>query len=120
MTRRHANIRLEEDVVPAGFLLSLIFAVVFVTLAGIGWAWLIFSRETMRLGGYEQPIPEQHAPRTIVRVNQSLIHVERNGQRIEAEQRRILEEYGWIDRERGIVRIPIDDAIRITAEGATR
>jgi hypothetical protein len=37
-------------------------------------------------------------------------------ERLYADERRRLDSYGWIDRERGIVHIPIDRAIAIMAE----
>jgi hypothetical protein len=37
-------------------------------------------------------------------------------QQIREQQQRTLSSYGWIDRERGLVRIPIDVAKRLTLE----
>ena len=33
-----------------------------------------------------------------------------------AEEEAVLNSYGWVDPERGLVRIPIDEAMRLTAE----
>jgi len=115
--RVNRNIFLEEDIVSTRFLLAVIVGFVIVILLGAGWAWLLYERETLRLGG----LPEgsgMTAPRAIGGVSQTLIRVERHGQRLEAEQRLLLGEFGWVDRERGLVRIPIDEAIRLTAEEA--
>lgn len=119
MTHRNPNIRLEEDNVPAVFLSVIIVVVVLVIIGGVAWTRIIYVRETEKLGGFPTTIPVQ-ATRSIGGVNQTLIHVDREGQRVEARQRLMLEQRGWVDRDRGIVRIPIDDAIRITAEGAGR
>lgn len=35
-----------------------------------------------------------------------------------AAKRRLIDGYAWVDRRAGIVRIPIDDAMRAMAEGA--
>ncbi|ANN72361.1 hypothetical protein [Bordetella bronchialis] len=35
-----------------------------------------------------------------------------------ARKRESIERYGWIDRQAGIARIPIEDAMRAVAEGA--
>ncbi len=110
----------EDDDVHVVFIVALIVAAVSCTLLGIGWAWLEWSHLTEQLGGYEQPVPPPRAPRSIAGVNQSLIHIERHGQKLEAEQRRLLEQFGWVDQSQGIVRIPIDEAIRITAEESQR
>jgi hypothetical protein len=37
------------------------------------------------------------------------------GERLETEQRRRLEGYGWVDREAGVVRIPVTRAMEIVA-----
>ncbi|HWV39442.1 MAG TPA: hypothetical protein VN033_13315 [Vulgatibacter sp.] len=112
----HPHIRLEEDVVNTRLLMTLVILTVLITLGGIGWAWLEFDRETTRLGGLPHPVPPPTAPREISGVNQTLIRFERHGQVLEQRQRRALEEFGWVDPARGIVRIPIDEAIRLKAE----
>lgn len=35
---------------------------------------------------------------------------------LRAEEREVLDHYGWVDESAGIVRIPIDEAMRIVAE----
>ena len=37
-------------------------------------------------------------------------------QQMQETQKQALESYGWIDREKGIVRIPIDEAMRLLVE----
>lgn len=117
---RHPHIRLEEDVVSMPFLMTLVIVTVAITLGGIGWAWLEFERETTRLGGLAHPVPPPTAPRSISGVYQTLIHFDRHGQVVEQRQRQALEEFGWVDPAAGIVRIPIDEAIRIKAEELAR
>lgn len=119
MSLRNENIRLEEDDVPAGLLSALILFFVVAILAGTGWAWILFNRDTLALGGLPPPTTER-APRAIANVSQTMIHVERYGQRIEAEQRWLLDQRGWINREARIVRIPIDEAIEIIAREGQR
>ena len=112
---RNENIRLEEDVVSMPFLMTLTAVALAITLGGIGWAWLVFAHETERLGGLPHPTPAPMAPRQISGVNQTLIHYERHGQLLEQQQRRTLDQFGWVDPAKGIVRIPIDEAIRLKA-----
>jgi hypothetical protein len=38
--------------------------------------------------------------------------------RYEAEKARLVESYGWVDRQAGIVRIPVEQAMRLLAERA--
>jgi hypothetical protein len=40
------------------------------------------------------------------------------GERLQQQQRKTLDRYGWVDRERGIVRVPIDVAIELVAKDA--
>jgi hypothetical protein len=61
-------------------------------------------------------IASSSVPRPIGTVETRLANNSRRGLDLVAEQKRTLESYGWIDRERGIVRIPIDRAIDLTAE----
>jgi hypothetical protein len=42
------------------------------------------------------------------------------GERLKAEQRATLRHYAWVDRQGGIVRIPIDVAIELESKAATR
>ena len=37
-------------------------------------------------------------------------------QKVRAEEDRILTTYGWLDKSRGVVRIPIDEAMRLVLE----
>jgi hypothetical protein len=40
----------------------------------------------------------------------------RDWQEMRAAEDRVLKSYDWVDREKGIVRLPIDDAMRMVAE----
>lgn len=42
---------------------------------------------------------------------------EHRGRSVLGQQRAVLESYGWVDRDRGVVRIPIQQAIDLVAEG---
>ena len=41
---------------------------------------------------------------------------DRDLQAVRAQEDRILTTYGWVDKSRGVVRIPIDEAMRLVAE----
>ncbi len=43
-------------------------------------------------------------------------HPDRDLQAIRAEEDRILTTYGWVDKSRGMVRIPIEEAMKLVAE----
>jgi hypothetical protein len=47
----------------------------------------------------------------VSRVRMQLLKQPGAGQQLQAQQRRALQGYGWVDQKRGIVRIPIDVAL---------
>lgn len=53
------------------------------------------------------------APREISGVPQSLFESAAHGRAVEEEQRRALDGFGWVDRDAGVARIPIDRAIEL-------
>jgi hypothetical protein len=50
-------------------------------------------------------------------VEPRLIEVEDRAVRLAAERKAQLDEYGWVDRERGIIRIPVERAMQQLVEG---
>jgi hypothetical protein len=110
---RRPDVRLAEDRVPGrlpyGFLA---FAIVFSAVLVLA-AWLLLD---ISLGSRARLPPPSVAPAAIAGVRQTLILEERPGQRLLREQREGLERWGWVDREAGIVQIPVDEAIRLFVE----
>lgn len=115
----HTAIRLSEDVVPP-YIFALTFAVVVIVFLGIGWAWLLYHDTSTALGGFPVPAKLEPAPREIAGVNQTLIHNDRYGQRLREQQYERLQNFGWVDRDQGLVHIPIDEAMRMVVEEARR
>jgi hypothetical protein len=108
----------ESDVDIRGIL---VFAAgLLVTAIGISFiVWLLFNyfnaREVRRQGTPEFPLAatEEHRlppePRLQTNPREDLREL------LDAEQR-TLTTYGWVDRNAGIVRIPIDEAMRLTIQ----
>ena len=66
--------------------------------------------------GPPEMIPSQlhgEAPREIARIDQTLIEVDEAANDERARQRRQLDTYGWVDRQHGVVRIPIERAFEL-------
>jgi hypothetical protein len=106
---RHADVRLAEDrvppAVPYGFLA---FVVLFgATLSVAAWLLLVAS-----LGHRVLRAPAR-ADATIGTVRQTPIDRERPGEQRWREQREALERFDWVDREAGIVQIPVEEAARL-------
>jgi hypothetical protein len=99
----------EADHLSRGAVLVVIGSVFLVTVLSIALVWWI--------GPPPQRIEGPELPPQISRVRQTLIARDREGARMRDRVRRDLERYEWVDRERGIVRIPIDRAMELRASG---
>ena len=60
------------------------------------------------------------APRLVTAAPRLQIDPAADLQAYRAAQRRVLESYGWVDRQRGIVHIPIEQAMREVAAGGIK
>ncbi len=57
-----------------------------------------------------------HAPDTISRVYRTLIRSTHQTRDLDAREQRDLDSYRWVDKPRGIVRIPIDRAFELMVQ----
>jgi hypothetical protein len=103
----------EPDEVPMGRVLAAVFASALVVAGCALWAGLELAHREDVIGRAPPvgPRPEA-APRTIYR---GPIGLERAGLRARVAAARRLERFEWVDRERGVVTIPIERAIEIAA-----
>lgn len=97
--------------VVGAFLLGLLAAtgiVLFLT-------WLLFTVFAAQQAGRDAPLPSlaaaPHPPEPRLQVDPG-----KEFKEIRAQEDAILNSYGWVNRNAGIVRIPIDRAIRLLAE----
>ncbi len=63
------------------------------------------------------PVPPEIGQSKIGIVEQQLFETATRGRKDQDERLRRLRSYGWIDRKSGIVRIPIDRAMELSARG---
>jgi hypothetical protein len=97
-----------------GFLVVLVVSAIFIYLLVRG-QFVFFSGQAARRGAsvdrlsQELPQPLPPEPRLQPHPRNDLIRLR------EAEDR-VLTTYGWVDRNAGIVRIPIDEAMKLTVE----
>jgi hypothetical protein len=66
------------------------------------------------------PRGPRRTPRTLSQVEQTPIWDTRVGLDLLEKQRRELDRWGWVDREAGVAKIPIDRAMDIVAREASR
>lgn len=114
-SRQNESVRFEEtDFSPRAirwFVVSLAGLLVFTAAICAGMLWVFFS--LLPAAGRSLPLlPE-------MRTEAPLLQTEPNAdlQRIKARSARLLNSYGWVDRRNGIVRIPIEDAMRSLVNG---
>jgi hypothetical protein len=100
-------------ILTVGFVAVLIFGV------GIFWAYRIHRRIDPGLRGPGSTVNAKDIGRQEIGiVDQVLFEGDHRLSRFRASERRHLSSYGWVDRERGIVHIPIEEAMRrIAGEG---
>lgn len=64
------------------------------------------------------PVPQELGRSKIGLVEQQLFESATRGAQDREARRRQLGSYGWVDRKAGVVRIPIDRAMELSAQGA--
>lgn len=123
---RRPDVRQEVDNPPWRRVLLIVLAVIVILmLLGI-WSTAILRerQEALRPSGR---FPEQDlGPRRKVGVEERLFQErgitgeEGRGQALTRRKLEELSRFGWVDQDRGLVRIPIEDAMRLVAEEGQR
>ncbi|XXY50656.1 hypothetical protein WME91_05880 [Sorangium sp. So ce269] len=122
---RRPDVRQEDDLVPWRRILAIAFAVVVIFfILGI-WSWMILRDREAELrpaGRSMEAMREGFQPRGVVAgVDQRIFQRKASGEEgfgkmLNRRKREELSRFGWVDRERGLVQIPIEDAMRLVAE----
>jgi hypothetical protein len=111
----HSEVRQEPDRVPLRRALWLSA----LTLA-IGALGVLVSAELLRRSNISAPARARVSgagPRPIPLEHSEIAHAER-GLALKSQQRKMLSRYGWVDRDAGVVRIPIERAMDLRAEAS--
>lgn len=111
----HHDVRSEEDRVSSGMVIA------------VGVASLVvFFFASLAAGGYLHLRQEEHPPiavppeigqSKIAMIEQQLFDVAVRGTRDRARRLERLRSYGWVDREAGVVHMPIERAMDLVAKG---
>lgn len=109
------GVRSEDDRIPSFPIIAVgVGALVVFFLAS--WATLSYLR--VREGDRPLlPIPQELGQSKIGLVEQELFETSTRGRRDLEARRGRLGSYGWVDRKNGVVRIPIDRAMELSAQG---
>jgi hypothetical protein len=112
---KHEDVHTDEDVLPSRLIMKVlgIAVAIGVLLCVVAWQ-LLGLRERQLRPSQKFPERELGAPARVSEIRQYLFEdmPPRPGKDDE-----ILRSYGWVDRQRGVARIPIDVAIELTLKG---
>jgi hypothetical protein len=82
----------------------------------LGWVmFYVLVERRMPVAAPEFPLAVEQAPRLPAEPRLQA-YPPNDLTRFRREERAILDSYGWVDRDAGAVRIPIDEAMRLTVE----
>jgi hypothetical protein len=109
MTENNINSPQERDHLPFRRLLLVYVSALIVAGAATWWSWHLYRRHE------HPPASSASFPAHTTALEQSLIDSDRAAEHIRERQRQSLDTYGWVDRSRGLARIPISEAMTIYA-----
>ncbi|WP_437873782.1 hypothetical protein [Sorangium sp. So ce363] len=122
---RRPDVRQEEDVVPWKTILAVAFAVVVIFVVLGLWSWMLLHGREAELrpsGRSAERSQEISLPRgEVAGVDQRIFRREATGEEglgtaLNHRKREELGRFGWADRDRGLVQIPIEDAMNLVVE----
>jgi len=109
---KNADIRQEEDQLPGATILLVAAAMALVLALLIAWAWYALQQRERVLRPSSKFPERELGPRHAVDEELEDIFGDKGrGEVLSERKRKEISEFHWVDRQRGIVTIPIDDAI---------
>lgn len=105
------EVRVEHGRVAEGRIVAVVIVGLVVLGSSLLVTWLMLPKSIRLMSGYRREVPRQ-----IAGINQTLILDDPTGEQLVEAQRRELDSYGWVDREAGLVRIPIERAMQLVEE----
>jgi len=120
--RENAGLRQEDDHVSGGRVL--LGGLVVLAISAVMVVWAVAATASIEASlRPSRDFPEQRlgSRRTVQAINQALFSEEPGeGERLNARKRNALDAYRWIDPDRRIVTLPIDQAMDRIARESTR
>ena len=117
----HPEVAYMDDVVPRLLVLRvLLWAGVFsIALCVIAYLLMVANERAIRP---DRKFPERYlpAPHEVANVRQEPFSPATPASTLNDDERVLLRSYGWVDRQKGLVRIPIDRAVELMMNQAAR
>jgi hypothetical protein len=119
-------VRQDEDIVPTRRIVLVLIVTIAVTLGGILWAGLLlgFRERALRPEGTAGVLlgaaaaGERKAPPGPQAIFGEPFDLGMPGQEENRRARERLASWGWVDREKGVVHVPVEEVMKWLAEGA--
>jgi hypothetical protein len=113
---RRPDVSRQSDELPTGLILRTLLVTTMIAVSLCFATHLILRARMQQLRpSYRFPERQLPAPHDVANVRQELFRLARPRPTLQEEQRAGLAAFGWVDRERGVVRIPIETAMEIVA-----
>lgn len=114
---QNPDVRQEEDSLPWGRVLSAFVLAIWIACVLVYWAYdAMVAREAELRPSRAFPEKNLGPRREVGMVQQNLFDEAPLGEQLFEAQRAELERFGFVDREKGIVTIPIDLAIELVVQ----
>jgi hypothetical protein len=112
----HDDVRPQAEHLPRGLIVRSALATIMVGTSLCFATYLIMRARVLAIRpSYDFPERALPAPHEVATVRQESFAVAHPRADLRAQQRTRLDSFGWVDRARGLVHIPIDDAVELTA-----
>jgi len=105
------EVRQSPDVLDRRTMVAVTIGSILITTVALVVAWLLLEA----WGQKPRTTPPPVAPRTIGTLEQTLVLDTKRGLDLRAEQESSLRRWEWVDRDAGVGRIPISEAIDVLA-----
>lgn len=102
------------------FVLGVAIVTMVVFSVGIAWSVLLVYSQAPESFRWKSPVPRPIGDDTIGIVEQPMFEGDHTLRNMLDAQRQRLHGYGWSNREERRIHIPIEEAMRLVAEGAQR
>jgi hypothetical protein len=101
-----------DERIPTAKIVTIGLASLIVFAAATFWSWKLMDRElrVIQPGG-PAPVPKEIGKPEIGIVDQVPFEITRSAVRTRREQEQWLNSYGWIDRDKGTIHVPVERAM---------